>query len=338
MNTARKTSAPPVLRLAHSMAFTSSLRNLGAPADRYLRDQKLPVLCDDPNVFVPLTRAWAFFDSAAQHEDLTLGWQVGAHVGNHNLNAALLRKLETSPTLFQALQRLIQLASTEASHIQLGIYERQDDVLFYTHYLNMRDVPGYQVAQAYQLGVILGLIRHFLGRNWLPNKIGIEHTITPVDALKYFPGSQILTQQPMGYIAVPRACLHKSIRHTAPQSGVMDDPLLIGNWDFINALRVILKSYLPDGYPSARFAAGIMDVSERTLARRLSASGLTYGTLIDEVRFEEAKTLLQIPGAKIEDVALSVGFDDQSNFTQMFRRIGGLSPGAFRKAIHSSKY
>jgi AraC-like DNA-binding protein len=75
-----------------------------------------------------------------------------------------------------------------------------------------------------------------------------------------------------------------------------------------------------------------MNVSERTLSRRLADCGLTYGTLIDEVRFAEAKKLLLEPGLPVEDVALSVGFSDQSNFTRMFRRIGGLTPTEYRKA------
>ncbi|MFC1774059.1 helix-turn-helix domain-containing protein [Pseudomonadota bacterium] len=54
--------------------------------------------------------------------------------------------------------------------------------------------------------------------------------------------------------------------------------------------------------------------------------------VFDEVRFAEAKKLLQKPGTQIEDVAISVGFADQSNFTRMFRRLGGLSPREFRKA------
>ncbi len=332
MDTSPKKSAPPVLRLAHLMAFTAFLRHVGAPVDRHLHRQKLPVLCDDPNVFVPLTRAWFFFETAARHEDPMLGWLVGAHVGDHNLNVGLLRKLETAPTLFQALQRLVQMANSEASHIQLGMHERRADVLFYTHYSGMRNVPGYNSSQAYQIGVILGLIRHFLGRHWVPDEIGIEHTIAPAVVEEHFPGSRILTQQPMGYIAVPRACLYRSVHRSVVKMAVADDPVLNKNFDYIDTLRAVLKSYLPDGYPSARFAAELMDVSERTLARRLSASGLTYGTLIDEVRFAEAKKLLLKPGVRIEDVAISIGFDDQSNFTRMFRRVGGLSPREFRKA------
>jgi AraC-like DNA-binding protein len=196
----------------------------------------------------------------------------------------------------------------------------------------MRDVPGYQTSQAYQLGVILGLIRHFLGRDWVPDEIGIEHAIAPTVAQKYFPGSRIRTQQPMGYIAVPRACLHHTARRTEPKSGVGEDLVMSENFDYLDTLRALLKPCLPDGYPSAQFAAALMGISERTLARRLSACGLTYGTLIDEVRFAEAKKLLQKPDIRIADVALSVGFHDQSHLTRMFRRLGGLSPREFRKA------
>ena len=322
-----------MLRMGHPMAFTAFLSHVGAPVERYLRSQKLPVLCNDPNMFVPLARAWSFFATTARHEDPMLGWLVGAHVGDHNLNAGLLRKLETAPTLFQAFQKLVQMANSEASHIQLGIHKRRTDVLFYTHYSGMREVPGYSTAQAYQIGVMLGLIRHFLGQHWVPDEIGIEHSIASAVVEEHFPGCRILTHQPIGYIAVPRSCLHQAVRSPDPKSGVADDSVLSEKYHYIDTLRAVLMSYLPDGYPSARFAAELMDVSERTLARMLSACGITYGTLVDEVRFTVAKKLLQKPGARIGEVAISVGFDDQSNFTRMFRRVGGLTPGEFRKAV-----
>jgi AraC-like DNA-binding protein len=332
MDKSQKRTGPPLLRMGHPMAFIAFLRHIGAPVDRYLRSQKLPVSCEDPDMFVPLARAWAFFETAAQHEDGMLGWLVGAHVGDHNLNRGLLRKLEKAPTLFQALQGLVRMANSEASNIQLGIQERRDDVVFSTHYSGKRDDPGYRISQAYQIGVILDLIRHFLGRHWVPDEIGIEHSIAPDVAEAQLPGSRILTQQPLGYIAMPRTCLHQTARRTVPTSAVAHDPVMTENFDYTDTLRAVLRSYLPDGYPNARFAAELMGVSERTLARRLSACGLTYGALIDEVRFAEAKKLLLKPEARIEDVAISIGFNDQTNFTRMFRRISGLTPREFRKS------
>jgi AraC-like DNA-binding protein len=70
----------------------------------------------------------------------------------------------------------------------------------------------------------------------------------------------------------------------------------------------------------------------RTLARRLAACNLTYRGLVDELRFTVAKELLRQPDVQLSSVAWSVGFDDQSHFTRMFRRVGGLTPGQMRKA------
>lgn len=317
------------------MAFCALLRGRGAPVDRYLRRAGLPVLCDDPDVFVPLTRVWSFFDSAAQHEGPSLGWLAGAHVGDHNLNAGLLRKLETAPTLLQALQGLMRFVTSEASDVQMGTHERREDVLFFIHYPELRELPGYHLSQAYQLGVIIGLIRHFLGRSWVPPEVGIQSASIPQAAEEQFPGSRILTGQRAGYIAVPRSCLYRAalLRATEVRGGA--DPVLTKDFDYVDTLRAMLKAYLSDGYPSARFAASLMDTSVRTLARKLSNSGLTYGALIDELRFEAAKKALQDPDLRIGDVAQSVGFQDQGDFTRMFRRIGGLSPKEFRNAFRS---
>jgi AraC-like DNA-binding protein len=78
-----------------------------------------------------------------------------------------------------------------------------------------------------------------------------------------------------------------------------------------------------------------MDTSVRTLTRRLSTYGLTYGTLIDGLRFEVAKEKLQKPNVRIGDIAHDVGFKDQGDFTRMFRRVGGLSPKEYRKTAQS---
>ena len=143
-----KASTPPLIRLAHPLAFAAFLDHIGAPSQRHFRRQGLPVYCKSPNAFVPLQRAWSFFHAAAKSEDPMLGWYVGRFVGDHNLNAALLGKLENAPTLYQALKRLIEMVSAEASHVRLGILERRDDALFYTHYPDRKAELGYAVSQA----------------------------------------------------------------------------------------------------------------------------------------------------------------------------------------------
>jgi AraC-like DNA-binding protein len=312
------------------------LEQIGAPSKRYFRRHGLPAYCNKSDAHVPLQRAWSLFGDAAQREDPMLGWHVGRFVGNNDLDGGLVRRLRNSPTLYQALQSLVRRASEEASHLKLGIVERKDHILLCSYYSDnsKKREPGYAQSQAYQLELFLGLIRRFVGRDWVPDAIGVEHSTVKTDVRDSYPGSRVLTHQRMGFMAVPRSCLHRAVRTGGAEEGE-DSMVTTGRFEFLDTLRALLETYLADGYPSARFAASLMDISERSLARRLAARGLTYGAFIDALRFSVAKELLCDPAANIIDVARSVGFDDASHFARMFRRIGGLSPREFRNAVRA---
>ena len=332
MQSAAARSSPPVVRMGHLLAFSSFLTNAGLPVGTLLSRAHLPVLCDDADYFVPVTRVWSFFDAAASSLDPELGWLVGKHVGDHNLNPVLRERLQSSPSLYRALYGLVEKVRSEASHLRLGISERKDDLLIFTYYPGMQALLGYHQSQAYQLGVFLALIRHFLGRHWAPEEVGIQAQQSTPGIKDQFAGAKILLGQPRGYITVPRVSLHERMdKDKTTPAGESALPRN-HNFDFEDTLRELLMAYISDGYPSAVQAAELMNISERTLARRLAKRGLTYGELVDEVRFTAAKKLLQKPQVKIGDVAMQVGFQDQSNFARMFRRIAGVSPKEFRNA------
>ena len=332
MDTSTRQSGPPILRMGHPLAFAAFLEHAGAPADRLLRRRGLAVYCDDPDDFVPVRQAWSFFDDVARSEDPMVGWHVGRFVGDHGLSRRFLRKLENAPTLYAALKRFVRLSSSEASHVHLGIVERKHDILFFTHYPSMKGVPGYELSQSYQLGIILDLLRHFLGRSWVPKEIGIEHQSVPRVAEEHFPGSRLLAQQRFGYMTVPRSCLYVPARCGDPMAGGRDSLVLTSEFDYAETLSTLLHAHLPGGYPSARLAASLMDTSVRTLARRLADCGSTYRSVVGRVRFKAARQLLRDTDLRITDVGMAVGFDDSANFARMFRRISGLSPRQFRRA------
>jgi len=325
-----KPSGVRLLRWAHPMGFGSYLNKHGVPVDKYLRQQGLPTLCDDPNAFVPLKKAWAYWNSVTRHEDPLLGWHVGRACGTHLLSSGFLRTIKHAPTLYQALKLFIQLSGSEASHLRLGICERKEDILFYSHYPDIKGAPGYMVSQAYQIEVYLALVRHFVGSNWLPDEVSIEAPDIP-DGLEEHLGVRVVTNRRCAYLTVPRSCLH--LRGPTETKAVnIEKPLIhTDRLNYLDSLRMILRAYLADGYVSAPQAASLMDTSERTLHRRLSQHGIGYGAMVDEVRFNTAREFLDDPDLRIIDVARTVGFDDASNFSRMFRRVGGLSPKDYRK-------
>ena len=51
---------------------------------------------------------------------------------------------------------------------------------------------------------------------------------------------------------------------------------------------------------------------------------------LNRIRIEESKQLLLNTDYSLADIALAMGFVDQSYFCKVFKRIVGLTPGKFR--------
>jgi AraC family transcriptional regulator len=61
--------------------------------------------------------------------------------------------------------------------------------------------------------------------------------------------------------------------------------------------------------------------------------GMTPTNYIAERRIEHAKKLIQETDLAISEIALRSGFSSQSHFTTSFRRLAGVTPRSFRKAM-----
>jgi AraC-like DNA-binding protein len=62
-----------------------------------------------------------------------------------------------------------------------------------------------------------------------------------------------------------------------------------------------------------------------------SELGITLGDYISKVRIEKAEALLKDRELSISQIALEVGFPDQSYFTKVFKKVEKCTPKAFSK-------
>jgi AraC family transcriptional regulator len=85
---------------------------------------------------------------------------------------------------------------------------------------------------------------------------------------------------------------------------------------------------------SVQRVAAALDVTPTHFARAFRAQfGCTPGDYIHAVRCRRAATLLARTRAPIAEIALSLGYSDQSHFTRWFARTWRVTPGAFRSAV-----
>jgi len=100
-------------------------------------------------------------------------------------------------------------------------------------------------------------------------------------------------------------------------------------------IKLQVSERLSDGVPTISEIAGGLGLSGRTLQRRLSESGLSFQSLVDDSRRQLAERLLLRTEYSLAEVAFLTGFSEQSAFTRAFKRWAGRTPRTFRTEAQS---
>lgn len=101
--------------------------------------------------------------------------------------------------------------------------------------------------------------------------------------------------------------------------------------DLQKSIRSELLYNSSNGYPTLPMIAEHLNMSERTLKRHLQAQGTTFLQILADVRFTEAKKMLQHKQYSIQDIASIVGYEEATNFIRAFKKTFGETPSQYRK-------
>ncbi|MCJ8169020.1 AraC family transcriptional regulator [Atopomonas sediminilitoris] len=104
-----------------------------------------------------------------------------------------------------------------------------------------------------------------------------------------------------------------------------------GDSRMTHQVRQLLCRLLPQGEPKRDDVAQRLNVSSRTLQRRLQEEGTGFQQLLDECRRGLALQYLAQANLSLLEVAYLLGFADPSNFFRAFRRWFAMTPGEYRE-------
>jgi AraC-like DNA-binding protein len=90
---------------------------------------------------------------------------------------------------------------------------------------------------------------------------------------------------------------------------------------------------LPDGTVTEKLVAGQLNLSERSLQRRLQESQTTFRLILENVREMVAKQYIKNPMNRMSDITFLLGFSEQSAFSRAFKKWTGKSPVEYRNAL-----
>ena len=92
-----------------------------------------------------------------------------------------------------------------------------------------------------------------------------------------------------------------------------------------------LKELIASGIPRRATVAERLNISERTLDRRLAGVGVTWQELLDNFRSQLAREYLRYPAMVIASIAERLGFVDIRSFQRRFKVWTGMSPSEYRR-------
>ncbi|AXI45216.1 hypothetical protein C1J03_03670 [Sulfitobacter sp. SK012] len=320
-------------RAAYLIPFLDVLRDIGAPVTRELEKAHLPAMVEEtPDDLICSTLAMDFLDTSAFREGIDdLGWLWVQKFSASDFSAELLAALRPLPTVKARLDCLSNLIRLEDSNVRVGVAGFNGSAEIYCDSMSL-DRPDDPISEWTQVTVLIDAIRSVTGDMWSPDEIRFKSDFSVCDdAREANPNTRFLSRSAHTSIVVPTAVLAASqltcgAAHV-PEPNIPEKP------DGIENMKRLIRPYLRGGlHPISTFAE-MLDVSPRSLQRKLQLAGTSFSDLIETTRFEMAAEMLAESDAPLIDVAMTLGYENQSNFGRSFRRIAGISPGKYRREL-----
>jgi AraC-like DNA-binding protein len=95
-------------------------------------------------------------------------------------------------------------------------------------------------------------------------------------------------------------------------------------------VRSKIIEQLPDGLPKQEYVAEKLNVSLRSLQRKLKEEETSFKGLLEDTRQSLARQYLREHHRSIGEITYLLGFSEPSNFTRAFKRWTGKTPAEFR--------
>jgi AraC-like DNA-binding protein len=246
--------------------------------------------------------------------------------------------LRLSPSLGQGLDRLARYGRLVSDRVAARTHRSEGGLLFIVH--DTVRAPLHPARTEFALAIALKLARDGTGADITPMRVCFAHA-APDDVTehqrffgrraRFTAGSNSMslsaldTSRPMRQ---PDADLEAIIRRR------LDDAL--GDRDRSPAgamstrVHRLFVERLGQSVPTIDDAALTLSVSRRTLTRRLTDEGTSFRHILDDVRRDFARALLQDRTLSIADIAFFLQYSEPAAFHRSFRRWTGRTPHAFR--------
>ncbi len=210
------------------------------------------------------------------------------------------------------------------------------------------------LAHEFSLAAFVSLYQSLMAEPIAPLKVGLPNP-APQDATIYeaIMGCPVEFNSEQLYVEIPAYVMSKRLSSSDPyvrnlleqQATAMLEPNQNPSsaqsnsalTDFHEQLQQHLLNAMKDGEISAKEIANRMGFSLRSFYRKLDDNGYTFRSILADARLRIAKQYLADLSLSHLDIALLLGYSEQSSFIRAFKTWMGITPGDYRQRLVDKK-
>jgi len=309
------------------------------PEPLYKKAGIKPQLLLNPNARININQVDALWEQAAEiiedpcfAIDMAEFWHP-SHMG------ALGYAWLASSTLRQGFNRVVRYIHVVTEDLNLDV---ADTPAGFKISIDLED-SIFTLPQHHDLvlSIIMHMCRFNYGEELIPTEVKLAHP-EPACSKKitdYF-RTEVQFEAEQTSLAVARAEVDRVLPSGNKQIALMHDEMLmrylveIKKGDIVQQVQSIILENLPDGQVTDRLVASELNLSERSMQRRLKEHKTTFRFLLDGVREMVAKQYIENPMNRMSDIAFLLGFSEQSAFSRAFKKWTGKSPVEYRNSLN----
>lgn len=203
-----------------------------------------------------------------------------------------------------------------------------------------RGRPGALVDET-GIASLVQLARDFTGGYWpVPLVCFVNPQPDDVRPYQNFFGGDVLFEQAATRLQLPWSHLNLPLRKSDPALLALLDSQaeallkeVTSVSEVVEGWRRSLVSLIREGQTSLAALAEAHHLSPRTMQRKLAEQGTNFQRLLDETRKHLADGYLRDPTLELAEIALLLGYSEQSAFTRAFKVWSGVAPAQWRKTL-----
>jgi AraC-like DNA-binding protein len=250
----------------------------------------------------------------------------------HGLGLAWL----ASDTVYDGLKRTVRFGQLMSTGVTIRLEEAGE----FVHLIIDRNIAPESYAHAsgdFAVGMILRMCRLALGEFIAPVKVELERPAPAnPEPFEYFLCCPVAFGCETTQITFYLPDIQEPLATGDPGLARVNDAQTQGYLDsFLSqttSREVVDKivEKLPDGPPNQQQIADSLNVSNRTLQRKLKNEGTSFMDLLQDTRMQLARSYLMQPTRSVVETSYLLGFSEPSTFSRAFKRWTGQAPAEFR--------